>query len=128
MASGSVRGTERQLTRTRSRMLEKLEKKRSAGQASLQQRISRALSSSAAPTPAGGSPAGGSPMAANALGSPAAAWAQSTGASPAGGSPEGESLLANGGAPGLAKAENGTAVAAAAAAALQAGQQGAPGS
>ncbi|KAL4424182.1 hypothetical protein ABPG75_001483 [Micractinium tetrahymenae] len=124
MAAGAQRGAERQLARTRSRMLESLEsRRRSAGQASLQQRISKALSSAAA-TPAGGSPAGCSPTAGG-LGIGAAAWAPGTGAqggSPAGGSPAGGSPVANG------SAADGAAAAAAAAAALQAEQQPAPGS
>lgn len=84
MSGASSHGSERQLTRTRSRMLEKLEKKRSGGQASLQQRISQAACSSAAATPAGGSPAGGSPTIAGCRQVTAAAWSTPA---PEGGSP-----------------------------------------
>lgn len=126
MAAAAQRGAERQLTRTRSRMLEKLEKKRSAGQGSLQQRISKALSSSASPTPAGGSPAGGSPTAAGLDGGVAAAWSQGAGTactSPAGSSPAGGSPATNGSLAEAAKANGAAAAFEASAAAQQPEQQ-----
>ncbi|PSC74088.1 CAMK CAMK1 kinase [Micractinium conductrix] len=71
MAAVPARGTERQLTKTRSRMLER--RRSFTTQPSLQRRISDALASSAAATPAGGSPNPGSPVAA-AMRSGSAAW------------------------------------------------------